>query len=75
MALDGALAVSVRRATRNDVQAIVALLADDRLGAAREDAADLSGYLAAFERITTTRHTCWWWPTTAARWSGRCSSA
>jgi len=51
VALDGAPAVSVRRATRNDVPAIVALLADDRLGAAREDAADLSGYLAAFERI------------------------
>ena len=50
VALDGAPAVSVRRATRNDVPAIVALLADDRLGAAREDAADLSGYLAAFER-------------------------
>jgi 8-oxo-dGTP pyrophosphatase MutT (NUDIX family)/ribosomal protein S18 acetylase RimI-like enzyme len=51
VALDVAPAVSVRRATRNDVPAIVALLADDRLGAAREDAADLSGYLAAFERI------------------------
>jgi 8-oxo-dGTP pyrophosphatase MutT (NUDIX family)/ribosomal protein S18 acetylase RimI-like enzyme len=49
--LAGAPAVSVRRATRDDVPAIVELLADDRLGASREDTAELADYLAAFERI------------------------
>ena len=38
--LEGAPAVSVRRATRDDVPAIVGLLADDRLGVSREDTAD-----------------------------------
>ena len=51
VSLGGAPAVSVRRATRDDVPAIVALLADDPLGVSREDTADLSDYLAAFERI------------------------
>ena len=41
----------VRRATRDDVAAIVALLADDPLGAGREDTGDLTAYLAAFDRI------------------------
>lgn len=41
----------VRRATRQDVPAIVALLADDPLGAAREDTGDLTAYLDAFERV------------------------
>lgn len=39
-----------RLATRNDVPAIVALLADDTLGAARETA-DLAAYLAAFDAM------------------------
>ena len=51
VSLGGAPAVSVRRATREDVPAIVALLADDSLGVSREDTADLSDYLAAFERV------------------------
>lgn len=43
--------VRVRRATREDVPAIVAMLADDPLGASREDLADDTAYLDAFERI------------------------
>lgn len=42
--------VTFRPATRADVPAVVALLRDDALGAAREDA-DLSPYLAAFDRM------------------------
>ncbi|WP_296599066.1 GNAT family N-acetyltransferase, partial [Phenylobacterium sp.] len=42
-----------RRARREDVAAIVALLADDPMGGAREQVSDPpgAGYLAAFERI------------------------
>ncbi len=43
--------VSVRRARRDDVPAIVALLADDVLGQSREDVDELAPYLAAFERV------------------------
>lgn len=42
----------LRIATRDDVPAIVRLLADDTLGAGREDAGDLAPYHAAFERIS-----------------------
>lgn len=41
----------MRRATREDVPAIVALLADDPLGAAREDPRDHTAYEAAFDLI------------------------
>ena len=41
----------VRRATRDDVPAIVALLANDPLGSSREDMGDLTAYVAAFDRI------------------------
>lgn len=41
----------VVRAEREHVSAIVALLADDRLGSAREGATDDPAYTAAFERI------------------------
>jgi len=44
------MSVSFRPATRADVPVIVALLADDPLGAQRE-AADMAPYLAAFERV------------------------
>ncbi|MDZ4394937.1 GNAT family N-acetyltransferase [Cypionkella sp.] len=44
------MAVSFRDATRADVAALVALLADDPLGQARESG-DLSPYLAAFDEI------------------------
>ncbi|WP_435177915.1 GNAT family N-acetyltransferase [Actinacidiphila sp. bgisy145] len=44
-------AVSFRRATRADLPAIVALLADDVLGSTRESPGDLSPYEAAFAEI------------------------
>ena len=40
-----------RSASAGDVPDIVAMLADDPLGAAREDLSDMAPYLAAFERI------------------------
>ncbi|MER7073605.1 GNAT family N-acetyltransferase [Terrabacter sp. NPDC000476] len=42
---------AIRRATRDDVPAIVAMLADDPLGAAREDPADTATYDAAYDRV------------------------
>lgn len=41
----------VRRATLQDVAAIVELLADDHLGAQREDGSDLAPYWQAFQAI------------------------
>lgn len=48
-----AVAVTFRRATRADLPAIVALLADDRLGATREIVAETPApaYIAAFDAI------------------------
>ena len=46
----------IRTATREDVPAIVALLADDPLGAKREKPDDLAPYLAAFEVIDADPH-------------------
>lgn len=43
--------LEIRRATSADIPAIVAMLADDPLGAQRESPDDLAPYLAAFERI------------------------
>lgn len=40
-----------REARRADVPAIVALLADDTLGATREGPGEVDGYLAAFDRM------------------------
>lgn len=42
---------SLRRATKADLPRILRLLADDQLGAARENAADLAPYERAFEAI------------------------
>lgn len=42
--------IRFREATRADVPAVVALLADDALGAAREGA-DMAAYLAAFDAM------------------------
>jgi GNAT superfamily N-acetyltransferase len=42
---------AVRSARRGDVAQIVALLADDRLGATRELPHDLTPYLEAFDRV------------------------
>jgi GNAT superfamily N-acetyltransferase len=41
----------LREATRSDLPAILRLLADDRLGATREDTSDLAPYETAFEAI------------------------
>ncbi|WP_326598017.1 GNAT family N-acetyltransferase [Streptomyces sp. NBC_01803] len=43
--------ITMRQAFPADVPEIVAMLADDMLGARRENPADLAPYLAAFERI------------------------
>jgi GNAT superfamily N-acetyltransferase len=43
--------VTIRPAVRSDVSSIVALLADDALGAQRETVDDLTPYLAAFEAV------------------------
>jgi ADP-ribose pyrophosphatase YjhB (NUDIX family) len=43
--------VVLRRATAADVGAIVALIADDQLGATRDDPGDLAAYLPAFAAI------------------------
>ncbi|WP_328748704.1 GNAT family N-acetyltransferase [Streptomyces sp. NBC_00285] len=42
----------IRPATTDDVSAIVAMLADDPLGARRESPDDLAPYLAALERLS-----------------------
>ncbi|GAA2739706.1 hypothetical protein GCM10009867_36850 [Pedococcus aerophilus] len=47
----GGREVLLRRAVRTDVPAIVSLLADDVIGAGREDGRDLRGYLDAFEDV------------------------
>ncbi|MEV0219434.1 GNAT family N-acetyltransferase [Streptomyces sp. NPDC050704] len=44
--------LEIRPAVADDVPAIVAMLADDPLGAQRESPDDLSPYLAALERLT-----------------------
>ena len=43
--------VSVRRATADDVVAIVAMLADDEIGSSRESPGDLAPYRRAFDAI------------------------
>jgi len=43
--------VRIRRATEEDVPAIVAMLADDALGATRESPDDLTPYRKAFQDI------------------------
>ena len=43
--------VVIRRATLDDVPAIIAMLADDPLGATRESPTDLTPYQQAFEAI------------------------
>lgn len=42
---------AIRRARRDDIGAIVRMLADDQLGATRDDPGDLRPYLRAFEGI------------------------
>ncbi|KAB1149317.1 GNAT family N-acetyltransferase [Streptomyces luteolifulvus] len=45
--------LEIRPATKDDIPAIVAMLADDPLGAQRESPDDLSPYLAALERLSS----------------------
>ncbi len=42
---------TIRRARRDDIGAIVRMLADDQLGATRDNPEDLDPYLRAFEQI------------------------
>ncbi|OLZ68488.1 GNAT family N-acetyltransferase [Streptomyces sp. IMTB 2501] len=44
--------LEIRRATADDLPAIVAMLADDPLGAQRESTDDMTPYRAALERLT-----------------------
>lgn len=48
--------LTIRRATAEDVPAIVAMLADDELGALRESPADLAPYERAFAAIDASEH-------------------
>lgn len=48
--------LTIRQATVNDLAAIVAMLADDPLGATRESPDDLTPYRAAFTRIDADPH-------------------
>ena len=48
--------LDIRTATRDDVPAMVAMLADDPLGAQRESPEDMTPYLAAFDRISADPH-------------------
>ncbi|MEU9166959.1 GNAT family N-acetyltransferase [Streptomyces sp. NPDC048420] len=45
--------LEIRPATKDDVSAIVAMLADDPLGAQRESPHDLAPYLDALERLSS----------------------
>jgi len=45
------MGVTIRPASRDDVPVIVAMLADDPLGAAREDLGDRLTYDAAYDRV------------------------
>ncbi|MGW4670402.1 N-acetyltransferase family protein [Streptomyces sp. NPDC004324] len=48
--------LEIRPAVADDVPAIVAMLADDALGAQRESPDDLTPYLAALERLSSDPH-------------------
>ncbi|MEV6902871.1 GNAT family N-acetyltransferase [Amycolatopsis sp. NPDC051372] len=48
--------ITVRKARRDDVEAIVRMLVDDQLGATRDSADDLEPYLRAFEAIDADPH-------------------
>ncbi|MDQ1009700.1 GNAT superfamily N-acetyltransferase [Streptomyces sp. V4I23] len=48
--------LQIRPAVAEDIPAIVALLADDPLGAQRESPDDLAPYTAAFERLAADPH-------------------
>ncbi|MGO4458509.1 N-acetyltransferase family protein [Streptomyces sp. M-16] len=49
--MTGTPALTIRPATEEDLPAIVAMLADDPLGATRESPEDLTPYIAALKRL------------------------
>jgi hypothetical protein len=63
---------TIRRARAQDVEGIVALLADDHLGAQRETPDDLDPYREAFARVEAdpNQHL---WPSATGAWSAACS--
>jgi len=68
------MSVDIRRARRDDVPAIVALLADDDISVTRGAMAAVdAGHFQAFDAIASTRTNCSGWPTTTASWSAPCS--
>ncbi len=48
--------ITLRKAWREDVPAIVAMLADDALGATRESLNDMTPYYAAYDQIANDRN-------------------
>ncbi|MFI1761726.1 GNAT family N-acetyltransferase [Streptomyces sp. NPDC020800] len=48
--------LEIRRATADDLPVIIAMLADDHLGAQRESLDDLTPYRAALERLNSDPH-------------------
>ncbi|KAA6220738.1 GNAT family N-acetyltransferase [Streptomyces albofaciens JCM 4342] len=48
--------IEIRRASEDDLPAIVAMLADDPLGATRETPDDLAPYRTAYERLAADPH-------------------
>jgi GNAT superfamily N-acetyltransferase len=48
--------IDIRQATEDDIPEIVAMLADDPLGAQRESPDDLTPYLAALQRLSGDPH-------------------
>jgi GNAT superfamily N-acetyltransferase len=48
--------LEIRPATRGDIPAIVAMLADDPLGAQRESPNDLTPYITALDRLASDPH-------------------
>ncbi|MFF5783787.1 GNAT family N-acetyltransferase [Streptomyces sp. NPDC012693] len=48
--------LEIRAATAADIEAVVAMLADDPLGAQRESPDDLGPYLTAYERLASDPH-------------------
>jgi GNAT superfamily N-acetyltransferase len=48
--------LTIRPAVPDDLAPIVAMLADDTLGAQREDPANLAPYVEAFDRLATDPH-------------------
>ena len=68
--------LQLRDARESDLDALLALLSDDPISAARGDVAaeeDRPAYLAALREITATRPMPCWWSRTAPALSGRCS--